>query len=67
MGLLIGVLAFAGGGRFGGEFGLGDALVFDEQNGRLELVLATPRSRLSVILGRFAALATATWRRRPWG
>jgi ABC-2 type transport system permease protein len=32
----------------------------DEQNGRLELVLATPQSRLSVILGRFAALATAT-------
>ncbi len=32
----------------------------DEQDGRLELVLATPQSRLSVILGRFAALATAT-------
>jgi ABC-2 type transport system permease protein len=32
----------------------------DEQDGRLELVLATPQSRARVILGRFAALATAT-------
>ena len=28
MGLLIGLLAFAGGKKFGGEFGLGDALLF---------------------------------------
>jgi ABC-2 type transport system permease protein len=32
----------------------------DEQDGRLELVLASPRPRLQVVLGRFAALATAT-------
>src|SRR5205807_515595 len=32
----------------------------DEQNGRLELVLTTPQSRLRVLLGRFAALASAT-------
>jgi ABC-2 type transport system permease protein len=32
----------------------------DEDQGRLELVLATPQSRRRVILGRFAALATAT-------
>jgi len=32
----------------------------DEQDGRLELVLATPQPRLQVLLGRFAALATAT-------
>ncbi|HEY8842116.1 MAG TPA: ABC transporter permease subunit [Candidatus Dormibacteraeota bacterium] len=32
----------------------------DEQDGRLELVLAAPQSRLTVLLGRFAALATAT-------
>ncbi|HEY8951196.1 MAG TPA: ABC transporter permease subunit, partial [Candidatus Dormibacteraeota bacterium] len=32
----------------------------DEQNGRLELVLAAPQARLQVLLGRFAALATAT-------
>jgi len=32
----------------------------DEQDGRLELVLATPQPRLNVLLGRFAALATAT-------
>ena len=32
----------------------------DEEDGRLELVLATPQPRLRVILGRFAALATAT-------
>lgn len=32
----------------------------DEQNGRLELVLAAPQPRLRVLLGRFAALATAT-------
>jgi ABC-2 type transport system permease protein len=32
----------------------------DEQDGRLELVLATPQPRLSVLLGRFAALASAT-------
>jgi len=31
----------------------------DEEDGRLELVLSTPQSRLMVILGRFAALATA--------
>jgi ABC-2 type transport system permease protein len=31
----------------------------DEGDGRLELVLATPQSRASVLLGRFAALATA--------
>jgi Putative exporter of polyketide antibiotics len=32
----------------------------DEQDGRLELVLATPQRRLWVLLGRFAALGTAT-------
>jgi ABC-2 type transport system permease protein len=32
----------------------------DEQNGRLELVLAAPQARIQVLLGRFAALATAT-------
>jgi ABC-2 type transport system permease protein len=32
----------------------------DEQDGRLELVLATPQSRAAVLLGRFAALGTAT-------
>jgi ABC-2 type transport system permease protein len=32
----------------------------DEQDGRLELVLAAPQSRTNVLLGRFAALATAT-------
>ncbi len=32
----------------------------DEGDGRLELVLAAPQSRVSVLLGRFAALATAT-------
>jgi len=32
----------------------------DEQDGRLELVLSTPQPRLTVLLGRFAALATAT-------
>jgi ABC-2 type transport system permease protein len=32
----------------------------DEQDGRLELVLATPQPRLSVLLGRFAALGSAT-------
>jgi ABC-2 type transport system permease protein len=32
----------------------------DEQDGRLELVLATPQRRPAVLLGRFAALATAT-------
>jgi ABC-2 type transport system permease protein len=32
----------------------------DEAEGRLDLVLATPQSRVSVVLGRFAALATAT-------
>jgi ABC-2 type transport system permease protein len=32
----------------------------DEQDGRLELVLATPQQRLGVLLGRFAALASAT-------
>ena len=32
----------------------------DEQDGRLELVLAAPQPRLQVVLGRFAALATAT-------
>jgi ABC-2 type transport system permease protein len=32
----------------------------DEGDGRLELVLATPQSRMSVLLGRFAALSTAT-------
>jgi ABC-2 type transport system permease protein len=32
----------------------------DEQSGRLELVLAAPQSRLRVLLGRFAALASAT-------
>lgn len=31
----------------------------DEEEGRLDLVLATPQSRLRVILGRFAALTTA--------
>ncbi|HET6310843.1 MAG TPA: ABC transporter permease subunit [Candidatus Nitrosotalea sp.] len=32
----------------------------DESDGRLELILATPRSRPEVLLGRFAALSTAT-------
>jgi ABC-2 type transport system permease protein len=32
----------------------------DEQDGRLELVLATPQRRLWVLLARFAALASAT-------
>ena len=32
----------------------------DEQDGRLDLVLTTPQSRLWVLLGRFAALGTAT-------
>ena len=32
----------------------------DEQDGRLELVLTTPQPRPAVLLGRFAALATAT-------
>ncbi len=32
----------------------------DEQDGRLELVIATPQPRIAVLLGRFAALATAT-------
>jgi polyether ionophore transport system permease protein len=32
----------------------------DEEDGRLELVLATPQPRRSVLLGRFAALSTAT-------
>lgn len=32
----------------------------DEEEGRIELVLATPRSRTRVLLGRFSALATAT-------
>ena len=32
----------------------------DEQDGRLELVLSAPQPRLQVLLGRFAALATAT-------
>ncbi len=32
----------------------------DEQDGRLELVLAAPQPRVQVLLGRFAALATAT-------
>ncbi|HET7419477.1 MAG TPA: ABC transporter permease subunit [Candidatus Dormibacteraeota bacterium] len=32
----------------------------DEDEGRLEIVLSTPNSRVSVLLGRFAALATAT-------
>jgi ABC-2 type transport system permease protein len=32
----------------------------DEQDGRLELVLAAPQHRLWVLLGRFAAVATAT-------
>ncbi len=32
----------------------------DEDEGRLEVVLSTPQSRLRVLLGRFAALATAT-------
>jgi ABC-2 type transport system permease protein len=32
----------------------------DEQDGRLELVIASPQPRLQVVLGRFAALATAT-------
>ncbi len=32
----------------------------DEEDGRLELVLSTPQSRLQVLLGRFAALTTAT-------
>ena len=32
----------------------------DEQDGRLELVLATPQRRLWVLLGRFAALGSAT-------
>lgn len=32
----------------------------DEEEGRLELVLSTPQSRLRVMLGRFAAVATST-------
>ncbi len=32
----------------------------DEEDGRLELVLSTPQLRLQVLLGRFAALTTAT-------
>jgi ABC-2 type transport system permease protein len=32
----------------------------DEDDGRLEVLLSTPQPRLRVILGRFAALATAT-------
>ncbi len=32
----------------------------DEQDGRLELLLATPQRRLGVLLARFAALGTAT-------
>jgi ABC-2 type transport system permease protein len=32
----------------------------DEQEGRLELLLATPQPRLAVLLGRYAAVATAT-------
>ena len=32
----------------------------DEEDGRLELVLSTPQPRLQVLLGRFAALSTAT-------
>jgi ABC-2 type transport system permease protein len=32
----------------------------DEEEGRLELVLSTPQPRLRVLLGRFAALSTAT-------
>jgi ABC-2 type transport system permease protein len=32
----------------------------DEQDGRLDLVLTTPQSRLRVLLGRFAALGSAT-------
>ncbi|HYM96755.1 MAG TPA: ABC transporter permease subunit [Candidatus Sulfotelmatobacter sp.] len=32
----------------------------DEEDGRLELVLATPHPRLGVLLGRFAAVATST-------
>src|SRR5579863_645999 len=32
----------------------------DEEDGRLELLLSTPQPRLQVLLGRFAALTTAT-------
>jgi polyether ionophore transport system permease protein len=32
----------------------------DEEDGRLELILSTPHPRLTVMLGRFAALTTAT-------
>ena len=32
----------------------------DEEDGRLDLVLSTPQTRLQVMLGRFAALTTAT-------
>ncbi|HEY0831964.1 MAG TPA: ABC transporter permease subunit [Candidatus Dormibacteraeota bacterium] len=32
----------------------------DEEDGRFEILLSTPQSRLSVLLGRFAALSTAT-------
>ena len=32
----------------------------DQDDGRLEIVLSTPHTRVSVLLGRFAALATAT-------
>lgn len=32
----------------------------DEEDGKLELVLSTPQSRLRVLLGRFAALTTVT-------
>jgi ABC-2 type transport system permease protein len=37
-----------------------NAWAADEENGRQELVLAAPQSRLSVILARFGALATLT-------
>ena len=32
----------------------------DEEEGRLEILLSTPQSRLTVLLGRFASLSTAT-------
>ena len=32
----------------------------DEEDGRLEILLSTPHSRVSVLLGQFAALSTAT-------
>ena len=37
-----------------------NAWASDEENGRLDMVIATPQPRASVVLARFAALSTAT-------